>query len=140
MTLMNEAYNDIRQSIVKDWNQINFYNDVGELVFTKLIPDSTRIRWTHKTGRETVVTGYDLNGNTITSAIVVQNNPNMMLRAQVAGNELDNLPCTLTSVEIVNTNDKGSVKARYKETFDTPITFTIDADVLTYTLNLEVGE
>lgn len=132
------AYIDLRQYIVDNWNRVRLLNDLGEEVFVKPIPSGTRIRWTHTTTRTQVVIGTDLSGNPILGYINVQTNPKMHLRIQVYGSELT-LPTNIASVELVNPNSHDT-SARIKESLDTVANFTTAQDILTYTLNLDVGD
>lgn len=136
--LQDSAYIDFRQYVVDNWNKVRLLNDLGEEVFSKSIPNGTKIRWTHTTTRTEVIIGTDLSGKPITGFINVQTNPNMVLRVQVYGSELT-LPTKITTVELINTNSHDKT-ARIKKTLDTTVDMTTASDILTYTLNLEIGE
>lgn len=136
--LQESAYIDFRQYVIENWNRIRFLNDLGEEVFVKPVPNGTRIRWTHTTTRTEVVIGTDLSGKPITGFINVQTNPRMVLRAQVLGSELT-VPTNIATVELFNPNSHDK-SARVKRNLDTTAVFATAQDILTYTLNLEIGD
>ncbi|MGE7689675.1 hypothetical protein ACQKMI_10705 [Lysinibacillus sp. NPDC097214] len=136
--LQDLAYIDFRQYVIDNWNKIRLLNEKGEEIFSKPIPNGTRIKWMHTTTRTEVVIGTDLNGKPITGFINVQTNPNMILRVQVLGSELT-IPTKIAAVELINTNSHDKT-ARIKKNLDTIVDIATASDMLTYTMNLDIGE
>lgn len=136
--LQDLAYIDFRQYVIDNWNKVRLLNEKGEEIFSKPIPNGTRIKWMHTTTRTEVVIGTDLNGKPITGFINVQTNPNMILRVQVLGSELI-IPTKIAAVELINT-DSHDKAARIKKNLDNIVDIATASDVLTYTMNLDIGE
>ncbi|WGT37125.1 hypothetical protein QH639_14855 [Lysinibacillus sp. 1 U-2021] len=136
--LQDLAYIDFRQYVIDNWNKVRLLNEKGEEIFSKPIPNGTRIKWMHTTTRTEVVIGTDLNGKPITGFINVQTNPNMILRVQVLGSELT-IPTKIAAVELINTNSHDKT-ARIKKNLDNIVDIATASDILTYTMNLDIGE
>lgn len=136
--LQDLAYIDFRQYVIDNWNKVRLLNEKGEEIFSKPIPNGTRIKWMHTTTRTEVVIGTDLNGKPITGFINVQTNPNMILRVQVLGSELT-IPTKIAAVELINTNSHDK-NARIKKNLDSIVNIATASDILTYTMNLDIGE
>lgn len=135
--LQDLAYIDFRQYVIDNWNKVRLLNEKGEEIFSKPIPNGTRIKWMHTTTRTEVVIGTDLNGKPITGFINVQTNPNMILRVQVLGSELT-IPTKIAAVELINTNSHDKT-ARIKKNLDNIVDIATASDILTYTMNLDIG-
>ena len=114
--LQDLAYIDFRQYVIDNWNKVRLLNEKGEEIFSKPIPNGTRIKWMHTTTRTEVVIGTDLNGKPITGFINVQTNPNMILRVQVLGSELT-IPTKIAAVELINTNSHDKMLGLRKPRF-----------------------
>ena len=136
--LQDLAYIDFRQYVIDNWNKVRLLNEKGEEIFSKPIPNGTRIKWMHTTTKTEVVIGTDLNGKPITGFINVQTNPNMILRVQVLGSELT-IPTKIAAVELINTNSHDK-NARIKKNLDSIVNIATASDILTYTMNLDIGE
>jgi|GEM_PF-5223214 len=138
LELQDLAYIDFRQYVIDNWNKVRLLNEKGEEIFSKQILNGTRIKWMHTTTRTEVVIGTDLNGKPITGFINVQTNPNMILRVQVLGSELT-IPTKIAAVELINTNSHDK-NARIKKNLDSIVDIATASDILTYTMNLDIGE
>ena len=130
------AYQDIRNSIVQNWNRFHLLNENGEVVYSGKVNNSKGI-WIHNTSRAQVLIGTDVSGNPIYAFETVQSNPDMVLQISITGNDVT-LPCNIASFELVNINSYNT-NARLKETLDSIVPLKISSDTFVYKINLKVG-
>ncbi|MEG0694164.1 MAG: hypothetical protein RR440_00315 [Erysipelotrichaceae bacterium] len=135
--LEERAYRDVRTMMVTNWNVLNIYNSIGEVVYTKKGFDNSKVKWTHTTQKETVTIGTDVNGGLITAVQNVQSNPNMQLTVSITGADLT-LPSDIASFELT-TSYSYDTSARIKDTLDTIVEMKLNADTFVYKMDLKVG-
>lgn len=133
----NIAYQDIRQSMVENWDELRLYNTIGNLVYSKEVLTSGKAKWAHTVSRVQVVIGTDINGSPITAYKNVQDNPNMLLQVSILGSDVV-LPCTIASFELVNTKSHDK-SARVKEMLTAVAPLTLRTDTFLYNIKFKVG-
>lgn len=135
-----QAYQDLRQHIVKNWKYIELQDASGNPII-RLSPDDTRVTWVHETIKveKEVIIDYDRRGNPIPDTVTIEKLPStLQLQIVVKGSDSEiSLPKTFAKSVIYNVATDGEPLS--EESF-TPFEMANDQDEITVVHNIVVPQ